>query len=82
MKRLKNLTVTVDEAVAKWARVWAARHNTSVSRMLGEMLTERMQEEEGYQKAMRRFLSVQPIRLKEAGRYPAREELHDRDSLR
>jgi len=32
---MRNVTVTMEEDVAKWARVWAAEHDTSVSRMLG-----------------------------------------------
>ena len=49
---MKNLTVSLKENVALWARVWAAKHNTSVSRMLGDFLEEKMEEEEGYQLAM------------------------------
>ena len=82
MRKLRNLTITVEEAVARWARVWAARHHTSVSRLVGEMLKERMREDEGYDVAMREYLSVKPASLKKAGKYPRREELHDRHSLR
>ncbi len=82
MRKLKNLTITVEENVARWARIWAARHNTSVSRLVGEMLQEKMQEEEGYDMAMREYLSVKPTTLKRVGKYPSREELHDRHSVR
>ncbi len=40
--RLRNVTVTLEEDVAKWARIEAARRDTSVSRLLGELLKERM----------------------------------------
>jgi hypothetical protein len=40
--RLRNVTVTLEEDVAQWARIEAARQDTSVSRMLGEILKERM----------------------------------------
>jgi hypothetical protein len=40
--RLRNVTVTLEENVAEWARIEAARRDTSVSRFLGEMLRERM----------------------------------------
>jgi hypothetical protein len=40
--RLRNVTVTLEEDVAQWARIEAARRDTSVSRMLGELLKERM----------------------------------------
>jgi len=37
---MKNVTLALPDAVAQWARVWAAKHDTSVSRMLGNMLQE------------------------------------------
>ena len=37
-RRLKNVTVTLDEETARWARVEAARRDTSVSRLLGHLL--------------------------------------------
>jgi len=40
--RLRNVTVTLEEDVAKWARIEAAKRDTSVSRLLGELLKERM----------------------------------------
>ncbi len=40
--QLRNVTVTLEEDVAKWARIEAARRDTSVSRLLGEMLKEKM----------------------------------------
>lgn len=82
VRKLRNLTITVEEAVARWARLHAARHHKSVARLVGDMLKERMQEEEGYEEAMRDYLSRKPVRLKRMGSYPTREELHDRRSLR
>src|SRR5208282_5877967 len=38
--QLRNVTVTLEEDVAKWARIEAARRDTSVSRLLGELLKE------------------------------------------
>jgi len=40
--RLRNVTVTLEEDVAQWARIEAAKRDTSVSRLLGELLKERM----------------------------------------
>ncbi len=45
--RLRNVTVTLEEDVAQWARIEAARQNTSVSRMLGALLKERMSSRKG-----------------------------------
>lgn len=75
---MKNLTITVDEDVLRWAKVWAARHDTSVSRLVGEMLRERMGEDEGFEEAMAAYLSVPPRPLRTSGRYPRREEVYDR----
>jgi len=79
--KLRNVTVTLEEPVAQWARIEAARNDTSVSRLLGEILKERMLHHHGYEKAMRRALARKAF-LKKEGRYLSREEAHDRASLR
>jgi hypothetical protein len=82
MKRnLRNVTVTLEEDVARWARLEAARSDLSVSRLLGDILRERMLHEEGYARAMKRALARKPF-LKSDGRYLSRDEVHDRDRLR
>ena len=79
--RFRNVTVTLEEDVAQWARIEAARQDTSVSRLLGALLKERMSAQDDYQKAMRRALSRKPF-LRSKGRYLTREEAHDRHRLR
>lgn len=79
--RLRNVTVTLEEEVAQWARIEAARRDTSVSRLLGALLKERMSAQDGYEKAMRRSLGREPF-LRSNGRYLTREEVHDRGRLR
>jgi len=80
---MKNVTITLDEKTAAWARVYAAKRNTSVSRLVGEMLQQRMGELNEYEQAMRRFLSRKPIKFIRTGKgYPKREELYDRGRLR
>ena len=80
---MKNVTITLDERTAAWARVYAARHDMSVSRLVGEMLQQRMGELHEYDQAMRRFLAKPPIKFKRTGtRYPTRDELYDRARLR
>jgi hypothetical protein len=81
MARLKNITITVEEEVARWARIEAAKEDTSVSRLVGEMLRERMEKEENYEKAMKRALA-RPAFLKTDGNYMTREEAHERTRLR
>lgn len=76
---MKNVTITLDEQVARWARVRAAERNTSVSRLVGELLQEKMREEEDYRLAMEQFLAQQPqVLRKPMISLPKREELHDR----
>ena len=53
-RRLRNVTVTLEEDVAQWARIEAARQDTSVSRLLGALLKERMSAHDDYEKVMRR----------------------------
>lgn len=76
---MKNVTITLDEEVARWARIRAAEKDTSVSRLVGEMLREKMTKEQAYQAAMQQYLSQRPRKLKKPGtQYPRREELHER----
>lgn len=79
---MRNITITVDEDTAQWARIEAARRDTSVSRLVGEMLAEYVRAERGYEDAMRSYLARKPKRLKSAGSYPSRESLHDRAGVR
>lgn len=79
--QLRNVTVTLEEEVAQWARIEAARQDTSVSRLLGELLKERMAAEAGYERSMRSALRRKAF-LHSDGRYLKREEAHDRARLR
>jgi len=78
---LRNVTVTLEEDVARWARLEAARQDTSVSRLLGGILRQRMMESDIYEKAMRRALAGKPL-YKGDGRRITREEMHERSGLR
>ena len=75
---MKNVTIVLDERVADWARIEAAKRRTSVSRMVGEMLTEKMRNEQTYEKAMRRFMSLKPQKLRRspADKLPTRNEIY------
>lgn len=79
---MRDVTISLDDAVADWARGWAQRHNTSISRMLGELLAEKMKQEERYRVAMEEFLAVAPSHLSAAEAsvrpYPDRETVHER----
>lgn len=80
---MKNITVTLDEKTATWARKEAARQDRSLSRFLGDLLERTLHESREYQRAMRQYLSREPVPLKRGrARYPSRDELHDRSRLR
>jgi len=81
MRNLRNITLTLEEKVARWARVEAAKEDVSVSRFLAGILKQRMAAQDDYTKAMRRALARKPF-LKTDGRYLSREEAHDRSRLR
>ena len=51
------------EGLGRWARIWAAQHNTSVSKMLSDLLTQKMRAEDEYERAMRSWLARKPHRL-------------------
>ncbi|MFM2253499.1 MAG: hypothetical protein RJB68_1836 [Pseudomonadota bacterium] len=54
---MKNVTITVEDATLEWVRIEAARRNTSVSRLVGEMLTEKMQHDDAYARAQRDWVA-------------------------
>jgi len=54
---MKNVTITVEESALEWARIEAAKRNTSVSRLVGELLLEKMQREDAYARAEREWLA-------------------------
>jgi hypothetical protein len=73
--------VTLEEDVALWARIEAARQDTSVSQLLGRLLRNQMLADQLYEKAMERALKRKPF-LRSKKRYLTREEAHDRSGLR
>lgn len=73
---MKNVTVTMDDAVAEWVRMEAARRNSSVSRLVGEMLAEKMRHDDAYERAMNEWLARPALFTSEGGAYPRREEIY------
>jgi hypothetical protein len=78
---MKNVTITVEEPVLEWVRIEAAKRNSSVSRLVGEMLAEKMQHEDAYEQAMREALKFDSWGVSE-GPYLSREEMYDRARFR
>ena len=78
---MKNVTVTMEDTVADWARMEAARRNTSVSRLVGEMLADKMRHDDAYERAMREALEFKSFGVS-TGPYLTREEIYDRAARR
>lgn len=76
---MKNVTITLDENVLRWARIRAATLDKSLSRMLGEELQKKMLAEKHYERARKRFQAKAPRPLKPVGTsYPDRDSLYER----
>lgn len=78
---MKNVTVTMEESVAEWARLEAARRNTSVSRLVGEMLAEKMRRSDSYERAMQEALKFHSWG-RSTGPYLSDDEMYDRSKPR
>lgn len=76
---MKNVTVTLQPEVARWARVRAAEQDMSLSRFLGELLRKEMAGRAAYETAMQRYLArdARPLRSP-VDPLPRRGELHER----
>ncbi len=81
MARLRNMTITVDEEVARWARIRAAEENTSVSRLVGELLRREMRQRRRFERARRQFSAIRSGVISNEP-YPTRETLHERPGVR
>jgi hypothetical protein len=75
---LKNMTITVSEDVAHWARRKAAEENTSVSKLVGRMLEEEMRRTDAYWAAYERWKKIGPIEGFDASKRLSRDEIHER----
>jgi hypothetical protein len=80
---MRNVTVTLDEETALWARLEAARRDISVSSLIRQLLTDHMGGRVAYEGAKARYLARGGAPLsKQGGAGTPREELHDRTGLR
>lgn len=77
---MRNVTITLDERAAEWARVRAAEKDMSLSHFVGEMIRKEMVHSREYQKAYLAFQTEKPLRM--TGRRLTREEVNDRAALR
>ena len=75
---LKNITITVPEEVARWARRKAAEENTSVSKLVSRMLENQMHLSDEYWRAYERWKKIATIKGISAAERLSREEAHER----
>jgi hypothetical protein len=75
---LKNITITVSEEAARWARRKAAEENTSVSKLVGRMLEDQMRLGDEYWRAYARWKKIGPARGIDAAARLSREQAHAR----
>ncbi len=73
---MKNVTVTMEDTVADWARMEAARRNTSVSRLVGELLAEKMRHDDAYERAMREWFERDSSFTSDGSPYATRKEIY------
>jgi hypothetical protein len=71
---VKNVTITVDAVALEWVRIEAAKRNSSVSRLVGEMLVEKMQRTDAYQRARRDWQSKDRPWNSNGQAYPGRDD--------
>jgi len=75
---LKNITITVSEEAARWARRKAADENTSVSKLVGRMLEDQMRLTDEYWAAFEKWKKIKPIPGIDAAHRMTRDEAHER----
>ena len=74
----KNVTIKISDQAALWARRKAAEENTSVSRLVGEMLERQMRLTDDYWRAFEHWKSNRPIADTGAAQRMSREDVHKR----
>ena len=78
LRNLRNITITVSEEAARWARLRAAEENTSVSRLVGRLLEEQMRRTDEYSRAFEKLRKIRPIRGFDASKRLSRTDLYER----
>jgi hypothetical protein len=74
----RNLTIKISEEAVLWARRKAAEDNTSVSRLVGEMIERQMRLSDEYWQAFEHWKSQRPMAEHGAAGRMSREGVHER----
>ena len=72
------MTIRISDEAALWARRQAAEKNTSVSRLVGEMLERQLRLSDEYWRAFDHWKSNRPLAAMAADRRLSRENVHER----
>lgn len=74
----KNVTIRISEEALLWARRKAVEENTSVSRLVGDLLERQMHLSDEYWRAFERWKSRHPLAEVGAAERLSRAEVHER----
>jgi hypothetical protein len=74
----RNVTIKLSDEVAVWARRKAAEENTSLSRLVAEMLERKMRVSDEYWAAFEHWKSNRPVATEAAAERLSRERVHER----
>lgn len=80
---MKNVTISMDETVAAWARIEAAKAGKSLSRFVGDVLAAQIEQKSSQSDVLNRILAYPKLDLTdENGNAPTRNEVYDDKILR
>jgi len=80
---MRNVTISMDDAMARWARIAAAEQDLSLSRFIATVLRREMERARDYDAAMEAYLSEPGYDIGDpAEGLPTRESLYDRPGIR
>ncbi|MDX2153976.1 MAG: hypothetical protein SFV54_24760 [Bryobacteraceae bacterium] len=75
---LRNITITLSEEAARWARLKAAEQATSVSKLVGRMIEDQMRRGDDYWQAYETWKAIRPSAAKGAATRMSRDQAHAR----
>lgn len=75
---LKNVTITLSEEAAHWARTKAAEQNLSVSKLVGRMIEDQMRLNDEYWRGLAEWRELKPVAGASAAVRMSREDSHRR----
>ena len=74
----RNVTIRISDEVAHWARRQAAEQNSSLSRLVGEMLERQMRQTDEYWRAFDHWKSSRPLAKNGAAERLSRKDVNER----